>query len=223
LIGNSIDILIKNEPFTLLPQKAAYYKNEKALIVSDIHIGKTGHFRNAGIPVPGELAFTDLMQLDDLLSHPKLNVKKLIVLGDLFHSDFNVDFKIFEEWINKHNDMELNLVKGNHDILSDDYYEAINVKVFNYITTGKFLFVHAHNDKQSDNGLYKISGHMHPAVRIYGKAKQTLTLPCFYFGKDYAVLPAFGRFTGRFIINPCEDDFVFVITEHKGGKKIMKV
>jgi metallophosphoesterase superfamily enzyme len=33
-------------------------------------------------------------------------------------------------------------------------------------------------------------------VRLYGPAKQRERLPCFVFAGDYAILPAFGDFTG---------------------------
>jgi hypothetical protein len=42
-----------------------------------------------------------------------------------------------------------------------------------------------------------------------------MTLPCFYFGKDQGILPAFGSFTGMALIAPQKDDRIFVIAENK--------
>ena len=44
-----------------------------------------------------------------------------------------------------------------------------------------------------------------------GIANQSIMLPCFYFGKEYAVLPAFSRFTGLSKIKPVAVDNVFAI------------
>lgn len=76
---------------------------------------------------------------------------------------------------------------------------------------GPFCFIHdAPNCTEEE--LYPISGHIHPGVTIVGKAKQRLKFPCFYFGTDYAVLPAFSLFTGLYNIYPKTSDRIFAIT-----------
>ncbi len=223
-LENSIDISIEGTMLTLLPQKAVYFRKEYALLVSDIHFGKTGHFRNAGIPVPSEVAFADFEILSELLLDESLNIKKLIVLGDMFHAKLNSDWKIFQKWREIHCDIEIHLIKGNHDVLSDSVYESANIKIFSLLILNNLLLVHNHRDgDNSANGLYKICGHIHPAVRIHGKAKQGITLPCFYFGESTGILPAFGRFTGRKLISPSENAVVFVTVDHDGEQKVVKI
>jgi metallophosphoesterase superfamily enzyme len=89
----------------------------------------------------------------------------------------------------------------------------------------KFLLTHNPPDENIElNGCeYIICGHVHPAVRLKGKGKQSMTLPCFYFGEKYALLPAFGRFTGRGIIPVTGNEDVFVIVETDGDEKVMPV
>jgi len=205
----------------LLPQKAVYFVKEKILLASDIHIGKAGHFRNAGIPVPSELAFTDLETLDKIFS--ELDVKKLIILGDLFHAELNFDWRILAEWRMKYEFLHFQLVKGNHDILKRAIYEELNIEVFDAIIFNQFLFIHNFNRAEDADGLYKICGHIHPAVRLHGRGRQAATLPCYYFGNSLAILPAFGRFTGKYIINPKENDKVFVVMGRGNEKKVMRV
>jgi metallophosphoesterase superfamily enzyme len=41
--------------------------------------------------------------------------------------------------------------------------------------------------------------------------KQSLQFPCFYFGREYAILPAFGQFTGTVSIDPGVESNVFAI------------
>lgn len=222
-IPNSIDIKIYDEELTLLPEKAIYYKNEKVLILADVHLGKTGHFRNAGIPVPPELAYVDLETIDGLLNDKSLDIEKLIVLGDLSHAKLNFDWRVFEDWRNKNKRIQIQLIKGNHDILSDNIYKSLDIEIFKIAALNKFILVHNHRDEENINGFYKICGHIHPAVRISGKARQAMTLPCFYFGESVGILPAFGRFTGKHLIRPNEKDFVFVIADFEGEKKVLKV
>jgi len=211
IIKSPTVIIINDEELTLLPQKAIYYKREKTLIVADIHLGKAGHFRSAGLPVPAELAFVDLEVLNDLINNCNHEITKMIVLGDLFHAKLNFDRKIFEEWRIQNNDLEIHLIKGNHDILTDSIYESLDIKVYEIMILNNFLLIHNFEDEDEIGGYYKLCGHIHPAVRIHGKAKQSMTLPCFYFNDKIGILPAFGRFTGKHIIKPDENDIIFVI------------
>jgi metallophosphoesterase superfamily enzyme len=71
--------------------------------------------------------------------------------------------------------------------------------------------VGAGEDTGPGGGSYYFSGHLHPGIRIRGMGKQSLQFPCFYFGSDYAVLPAFGRWTGTVSIDPAPEDNVFAI------------
>ncbi len=46
-----------------------------------------------------------------------------------------------------------------------------------------------------------------------GKASQSLRLPCFYFGENGGIMPAFGEFTGTYTIKPKKGEKVFVIAD----------
>jgi len=46
---------------------------------------------------------------------------------------------------------------------------------------------------------------------LTGPARQREKLPCFWFGKDVAVLPAFGDFTGCAVVDAAEGDSVWVV------------
>ena len=77
----------------LLPQKAIFWQQEKALIAADVHLGKVGHFRKSGIAVPLNMEQNELGTLSDLIFQYK--PQKLILLGDFFHSDMNSDWDWF--------------------------------------------------------------------------------------------------------------------------------
>jgi metallophosphoesterase superfamily enzyme len=59
---------------------------------------------------------------------------------------------------------------------------------------------------------YVLAGHLHPCAVLAGKARQRERLPCFWFGREVGVLPAFGDFTGCAEIEADEGDGVWVVT-----------
>jgi metallophosphoesterase superfamily enzyme len=78
------------------------------------------------------------------------------------------------------------------------------------VREGPFAFVH-HPVRMTD--AYTIAGHLHPGAVLRGAARQRERLPCFWFGTETAVLPAFGEFTGLADVRPAEGDRVWVIAE----------
>jgi uncharacterized protein len=204
---------ILGQQLVLLPEKAVYWKNRKALLISDIHFGKVAHFRKAGIAVPAAIAQVNLQTLTTIVK--KFVIEELIILGDFSHSSFNAELTLFAEWKSLLGNRRIILVKGNHDILSLHSYSEMDIEVVNgCLEYHPFIFSH---EPLTDNktGLYNIAGHIHPAVQLVGQAKQSLTLPCFYFGATSALLPAFGGFTGSARIKAFSEDDIFVIADSK--------
>jgi DNA ligase-associated metallophosphoesterase len=210
-----LDFHLLGQDLVLLPQKAIYWKQEKALIAADVHLGKVGHFRKAGIAVPRDMEQTDLGELSDLIFEHK--PQKLIFLGDLFHSDLNADWEWFRFWRQQHKKLEIILIRGNHDIINDEHYHSLNVALYDELQAGPFLMLHHPLDDHilSETESYIFCGHIHPGVNLSGKARQSVTIPCFAFGEKQAVLPSFGRFTGRVAIRHKKMDRIFGVLEDK--------
>lgn len=204
-----------NQTLLLFPQKAIYWKEEKTLIVSDLHIGKVGHFRKAGIAIPKTLEQEDLSTLSDLIF--ECRPSKVIFLGDLFHSDMNNDWNWLELWRSLFPQIQMILVKGNHDILHPEYYLAAGFEITDRYETALFLFVHEplSLDQLDLQEKYVLSGHLHPGVKLRGSARQNLTISCFYFGLKQAVLPAFGKFTGNYCLKIENSSTIFGIVNKK--------
>jgi len=142
--------------------------------------------------------------------------KQVVIVGDLFHSVDNKEHDLFIRWRKDILQFPIVLVKGNHDILEKKWYEsaAINV-VEEQLDINAFIFAHDITKGISSGASYIFSGHIHPCVVINGKARQALRFPCFYFGNQYAVLPAFGRFTGMHAITSKKNENIFAIVENK--------
>jgi DNA ligase-associated metallophosphoesterase len=201
-----------NEEFELWPQRAIYWKRINTLLLADLHIGKINHFRKSGIPVPTQANDKNIEVLIDLIHRVKPS--RVICLGDLFHSHYNPEWEVFGEVVKHFKAIAFELVLGNHDIMSERQYERKGICVFDELLIEKFIFTH-HPLETIALGHYNIAGHIHPGVVLQGKGRQALTLPCFHFGKQQGLLPAFGAFTGLAKIRPKKNDQVFVIADDR--------
>jgi DNA ligase-associated metallophosphoesterase len=209
------EVKIENhgEELILAKERALFLPKQQLLAISDLHLGKSAHFRKAGVQVPSTLAKSDLQRLSKILD--RYQPLTLLINGDMFHHELNSDIDDFESWKQAYPKLLFILVKGNHDRLTDQHYLDLGIEVHDpSFCTDKFCFVHD-STKCKEEQLYPISGHVHPGVTIVGKAKQRLSFPCFYFGKAYALLPAFSVFTGLSIVKPKPYDKVYAITNTK--------
>jgi len=202
-----LEIELLNQHLLLLPQKAIYWQQEKALIVADVHLGKVGHFRKAGIAVPRDMEQGDLGALSDLIHDHQ--PEKIIFLGDLFHSDMNNDWDWFALWRRHFPKLKIILIKGNHDIINDKHYLELDVELHQELVVGPFQMQHhpLNEDEQADGHVF--CGHIHPGVSLSGKARQHITLPCFAFGNRQVILPSFGKFTGKVVLRHQHHDRIF--------------
>ena len=196
----------------LSAQRAIYWEAHKALIVSDLHFGKTGHFRKAGIAVPQSVYKEDLQRLVTLLH--AFRAEQLIVVGDFFHSSANMELDLFRRWRHDFASLEVRLVRGNHDILHRDWYETSAIEVIEGdLRIDNLRFIHEPCDALE--GYYTFCGHIHPGIMLHGLGKQSLRLPCFYFGAAQCILPAFSKFTGLALVAPGKETAVFAIADNK--------
>jgi DNA ligase-associated metallophosphoesterase len=194
--------------------RTLFWEDECTLIVADIHVGKTGHFRKAGIGVPPQVHKDDLHRL--LAQILFFKAERLIIVGDLTHSIANSELDLFRKWRKDFSSLDVQLVKGNHDILSQRWYADADITVSaDHLILSPFSFVHDvfSSSLPVENAGYIFSGHVHPGVTVRGKGRQSLSFPCFYFGKEYCVLPAFSRFTGTYKVQPRKGEGVFAISD----------
>lgn len=200
------------ETLALLPERAVYWPRTETLLIADLHLGKAATYRAYAIPLPEGNVAADLERLSAALL--RTNARQLIILGDLLHSARGRDPLVmaeFTEWRAAHAELDIHLVLGNHDLRAGEPPLEWKIRVATGPTPGP-CFVLNHEPLTPVHG-YALTGHLHPAVRLTGRGKQALKLPCFWFGKQYAVLPAFGSFTGGQLIEPTTGDRVYAVTE----------
>jgi DNA ligase-associated metallophosphoesterase len=205
------EIILQGETVELLPQRAIWWRGQKTLIVSDLHWGKSAHFRKHGIAIPANTQPKDETRLAALIKDHK--AERLIIAGDLFHSKENHQVEEFTHFREAHKDLHIDLVVGNHDILPLKRYTDWNLEVHKErFVIGPFCITH---DMVTECDHFIIHGHVHPAIRITGRGHQALKLCCFCQDDQRMILPAFGAFTGNHMIEPDEYSHIYVIGEDK--------
>lgn len=204
---------VRGETLWLHPEKGVFWERESILMVADLHLGKGAHFRKAGIAVPMGVTQQNFARLDNMLADFK--PERVLLLGDIFHSDYNHIWEQFKAFLAARPEVSFELVPGNHDILSETDYADSALKVQPcYFVSPPFSFTHYPlSTAEMDPELYNFSGHLHPAVYLANGQGNKLKLPCFYLGKEQAILPAFGEFTGTAKVDVKDGDQVFVLAD----------
>ncbi|MDQ3143118.1 MAG: ligase-associated DNA damage response endonuclease PdeM [Bacteroidota bacterium] len=202
---------INHQNFELNTDKSIFWREEKLLMMSDLHLGKESHFRKSGIAVPEGSGLSTITRLSNLCSYYQPNV--LLFLGDLFHSSWNDSCAEYMDIISKFNVDQLILVSGNHDILAHDVYINHRIQVIDIFTRHGFHFMH--EPFGSNNDLdFCFSGHIHPAIQISKGKLSSQRFPCFAQSTTQMILPAFGQFTGNVILNPSKNWKYHFIVQH---------
>jgi DNA ligase-associated metallophosphoesterase len=205
---------IAGQTLHLAPERAAYWAEARTLLVADAHFGKAATFRAHGIPVPHGTTSDNLGRLDALIA--RWPVDAIVFLGDFLHAKEAhaiVTIDAIARWRKTHGDIRMTLVRGNHDARAGDPPSRLGIDVVDEShVEGPFSM--RHHPTPCDRG-YVLAGHLHPGYRLAGRTGDGVRLPCFWFGDEngsrVGVLPAFGAFTGTWLVDALPDDRVFVV------------
>jgi len=182
-----------------------FWKEKSSLLISDVHLGKVSHFRKFGAAVPQKAVQKNFEMMDEAIAFFK--PAHIIFMGDLFHSSLNKEWQLFEKWIATVAS-KITLVVGNHDIISPLKYETLGIGLTSEIISEGFLLTHHPEERE---GFFNFCGHVHPAIRMTGLARQSVRLRCFFKSERQMILPAFGEFTGSHTLEPREGCSIFAL------------
>ncbi len=194
----------------LLAQHALALPEFGWLLVADAHIGKAVSFRRLGVPVPEATTAATLQRLSDAIAAS--GARHVVFLGDLLHSARSrspATWEAVARWREAHAQLELTLVRGNHDRHAGDPPPEWRLRCVDEPLCVAGLALAHHPEPVA--GAYVLAGHVHPAAVVSGRARASLRLPCFHFGEQVGVLPAFGAFTGMHVMARESGQRVFVI------------
>ncbi len=211
-IDKDAHITLAGEEAILLAERALYLPARQTLLVADLHLGKAATFRAAAIPLPNGTTAQTLHRLSSAIVHT--GATRLVILGDLFHAHSGLTTGTLEQvasWRSDYAQLEMVLVRGNHDQHAGDPPQAWGVACYDApLIEPPFAF--QHEPLASQHG-YVLAGHLHPAALLNGRGRQSLKLPCFHLTDSVGTLPAFGEFTGGAVVRPRRGDRVFVVAD----------
>jgi putative SbcD/Mre11-related phosphoesterase len=190
-----------------LISKAIFFPKQGILAFGDLHLGYEHMMREEGFSFPFsqlENSEQELIKIFNELKKEKLEIKKIIILGDLKHyfpfkREEKFEVRDFLEFLAEHfPNKEIILIKGNHEKIELDKrkYEEFYIE-------DNIAFIHG--DKYFPEIFDKkikiiVMGHIHPAIFIEDKTGiKREKYKCFLAGKwkskDVIILPSFFSFT----------------------------
>ncbi len=213
------------ERLVLRPERAVFLSEHRTVLVADVHIGKARAFRQLGVPVPGGTTQDTLQRLGALVDATQ--AEHLVVLGDLLHSAHaqgSTAMAALAAWREARPALRITLVRGNHDDRAGDPPASLAIDIVDEPHPfGGLLLCHHPTARvpagmqracaEAGRAIARVGGHVHPAVRVHGRANDSLRLPAFHVGADFLVLPAFGAFTGMHTVRARPGERLFAVVE----------
>jgi uncharacterized protein len=210
--NDDAELDVAGESLVLMCERTVYWPRKKMLLVADPHFGKAAAFRAVGVRVPRGTTEENLRRLETALA--RSGAQQIVFLGDFLHAPEGRSpetLDTWRAWRTTQPNLEMTLVRGNHDRRAGDPPADFDIRCVNGpIPEPPFVF--SHHPMESESG-YVLSGHIHPGARLRGGGRQSLWLPCFWFGPQMAVLPAFGEFTGLADVDVLDGDRVWVVAD----------
>ncbi|MAG47347.1 phosphoesterase [archaeon] len=178
-----------------------FLKDEKILVISDLHIGMEEAYNKQGILIP-RFQFPEILKhLDKIFT--KVKPKKTVINGDLKHEfgtissqEWKNTLKLIDYLLEKK--QKVILIKGNHDTILEPIVKKRDIKVKDFYNIKDITITHGHKILQ-DKDLKKviIIGNEHPAISF--ESRKTDKYKCFLLGKykksKLIVLPSFNFVT----------------------------
>lgn len=206
---------LERHGLTLLPERAVWQGETRTLWIADLHLGKAASFRALGQPAPVGTTQENLRRLGDLIE--KHAARRLVVLGDFLHARSGRTPALFSqlaEWRAARTDVEVVVVRGNHDAHAGDTPDECGFVTMDEPFT--LASVEGWHEAPAPAGAVEgpaiLSGHLHPVAWLSGPGRDRLRLPCFCIRGREVVLPAFGEFTGGHPVEPQDWDELVVTT-----------
>ena len=184
----------------LLPERAVWWPAGRTLFIADLHLGKAATYRALGQPVPGGTTQENLARLTTLITEH--TPQRVVFLGDFLHAAAARTpdlLAALHAWRAGHAAVDMTLVRGNHDSRAGDPPAVLLIDVVDEPHLhGPFALCH-HPQQHATH--FVLAGHVHPVCRLTGRGRDSLRMPCFVAQARQATLPAFGEFTGGWMVD----------------------
>ena len=135
-------LIIRDNHFDLLPERAVYWREQNLLMVADTHFAKDSIFRQQGIAIPSgadKNSFDRLSQIIDRTAS-----RHIVFLGDFIHGKLAADHPFYDQynqWRKRNSAIRSTLIIGNHDrFLAVD--RLVETDCVNFLKIEHFLLIH---------------------------------------------------------------------------------
>ena len=182
------DIIVAGTALVLDPSGALYWPEERALIVSDLHLEKGSSFAARGVLLP---PFDTTATLDRLTAAVTRYAPRLVIaLGDSFHdgrgparlaASSRATLTALQggcHWL---------WITGNHD---PEPADGIGGRFAAMLALGGLTFRH-----KPEGSAGEVAGHLHPVARVVVR-DHAISRRCFIADRQRLIMPAFGAYAG---------------------------
>ncbi len=170
---------------------ALFLRDERALVISDLHLGFEGALAEQGVSIPRFQRRVILERLGKMLDRVK--AEKVIVAGDFKH-EFSRN--LTDEWIEVKQVLRFLrdrvtpvLVRGNHDNYLATILGDLNLPLLDRADIADHTIIHGHEEVSTLHPI--VMGHEHPAVKLKDELGAVVSVPAFLVMDRLIVLPAF--------------------------------
>jgi len=203
------ELAVHGQTLCLDASGAAFWREQRTLLLADVHLGKAHTFRRHGIAIPSGTTALELDRIAALIQ--RFAPARVLVLGDLLHSkiDGSEGFVLeLKALVRAHPQVRFEVVRGNHDRRVEALSDCMQFHS-GALLEGPFSLCHEPTSKPQ---AFELCGHIHPVVRL-GDANGSVRLKAFWYQASCLVLPSFGAFTGGYLVKQSAQDRLFVVTD----------
>ncbi len=164
--------------------------NNEILVFSDFHIGYEEYLFGKLIPIRAQLEeiLKKLHGIFSLLEKEKIQIKEIVILGDLKHefgeisdSEWRETLQLIDYLLEK--TRKIVLIKGNHDNILGPIIKKRGVELKDFYELEELYFMHGDRMfKECLSSKIIIIGHLHPSITLFDNYKKE-KFKCFLKGK----------------------------------------
>jgi len=170
---------------------ALFLREERALVISDLHLGFEGALAEQGVSIPRFQRKVILERLGRMLD--RVRAERVVIAGDFKH-EFSRN--LVDEWVEVKQVLRFLkervtpvLVRGNHDNYLATILGDLRMELLDRTDVAGHTIVHGHEEVSTLHPI--VMGHEHPAVKLKDELGATVSVPAFLASDRLIVLPAF--------------------------------
>ena len=179
--------------FHATEERCIWVPDSDTIVIADLHLGYEGVLRLDGVAMP---------RYQDHIIHDRLakildrfGPRKVIINGDFKHNfsrNLQQEWREVSEMLSFLTDKcDVLIIRGNHD----NYLKTIAVRydvplTWHYELQGVTI-THGHRTEDLPDSQRLLLAHEHPFVKLRDEVGATLSMPCYLYTDEVAILPAF--------------------------------